>query len=623
MQPPTTVSWKSMPDTVRTMGREPCSMAPQKLRRTAIYGRVSTQHEAQLSAFENQQAWYEREASYHDDWVIVARYYDEGVTGTAAQKRPEFMRMLEDAKQHKFDLLVTREVCRFARNTVDALSTTRMLSNLNIEVFFIQDNIWTMSGDGELRLSLMSMLAQEESRKVSERVLAGQSISRKNGTLYGNGNILGYDRKGDTYVINPEQAYSVRKIYELYADGLGYQKICNELMRLGCKNASDKVQWSVDRIGRILRNATYKGYICYNKSHSNNFLEQKRVNHRDEEFVYMKGDFEPIVSEKLWNQCEEIRLRKSAAQRGEDGKTRKFGRREPQSVWSNLLRCSCGSAFARFLWRINEDGKKVYGYECYRQKRSATASYLRKHGLDQSIVCEEKSIPGWHLDLMAYAVFTNVWGDQKEAVLLACQMIEECAVAEQHTASTVTEGLKHKLERLKRQQSGLREMRALGDITREEFQQDNQKLQQDIDALEQQLADSRASQENSEAPINMDRIKATLNQWLDLSGPVIPDALIEQFVLQVVVEDRNVFNWTLNLDFNTTCLIPPSEIARRQYHEKRTDGAIDSMLSKHITNPQKVWGFLITEEHARAYCKEIGQRFFAKKWKDIVLYVSI
>ena len=104
---------------------------------------------------------------------------------------------------------------------------------------------------------------------------------------------------------------------------------------------------------------------------------------------------------------------------------------------------------------------------------------------------------------------------------------------------------------------------------------------------------------------------------------MIPDALIEQFVLQVVVEDRNVFNWTLNLDFNTTCLIPPSEIARRQYHEKRTDGAIDSMLSKHITNPQKVWGFLITEEHAREYCKEIGQRFFAKKWKDIVLYVSI
>ncbi|MBQ1237446.1 MAG: recombinase family protein, partial [Oscillospiraceae bacterium] len=197
----------------------------------------------------------------------------------------------------------------------------------------------------------------------------------------------------------------MRKIFELYAEGLGYQKICNELIRLGCKNASGKIQWSVERIGRILRNATYKGYICYNKSHSNNFLEQKRINHRDEEFVCVKGDFEPIVSEELWDRCREIRLRKSAAQRDENGKTRKFGRKEPQSVWSDLLRCSCGSSFARFLWRTNEDGKKIYGYECYRQKRSATASYLRKHGLDESIVCEEKSIPGWHLDLMAYIIF--------------------------------------------------------------------------------------------------------------------------------------------------------------------------------------------------------------------------
>ena len=598
-------------------------MGIQRLRRTAIYGRVSTQHEAQLSAFENQQAWYEREASHHEDWVIVERYYDEGVTGTAAQKRPEFMRMLEDAQEHKFDLLVTREVCRFARNTVDALSTTRFLSSLNIEVYFIQDNIWTMSGDGELRLSLMATLAQEESRKVSERVLAGQSISRKNGTLYGNGNILGYDRRGDTYVVNPEQAYSVRKIYELYAQGLGYKKICNELVRLGCKNASGKVQWSVERIGRILRNATYKGYICYNKSHSNNYLEQKRINHRDEEFVYRKGDFEPLVSEELWNRCEEIRIRKSAPQRDENGNTRKFGRREPQRVWGNLLRCSCGSAFARFLWRRNSDGKKIYGYECYRQKRTATASYLRKHGLDDSIVCKEKSIPAWHLDLMAYIVFSNVWGNQRDAVLMACQMIEECAVEEQRATGTVSEGLKRRIERLKKQQSGLREMRSLSDITREEFQQDNQKLQQEIDALEQQLADLSSTGGTVESPINMDKIKATLNQWMDLAGPMIPDALIEQFILQVVVEDSNTFNWTLNLEKDPTGLIPPSEIVRRKYHEKRSNGAIDAMLSQHITNPQTVLGILITEDHAREYCKQIGQKFFAKKWTNKLLYISI
>ena len=124
-----------------------------------------------------------------------------------------------------------------------------------------------MDGDGELRLTIMATLAQEESRKISERVRAGQKISREKGVLYGTGNILGYDRVGGTYQINPEQAYTVRKIFELYDQGLGYKRICAELVRLGCKNAHGNVEWKVDRIGRILRNATYKGYIGYNKSH--------------------------------------------------------------------------------------------------------------------------------------------------------------------------------------------------------------------------------------------------------------------------------------------------------------------------------------------------------------------
>lgn len=126
-----------------------------------------------------------------------------------AKKRPAFLRMLEDARAGKFDLIVTREVCRFARNTVDTLVTTRELKNLGIEVYFVEDNIWTMDGDGELRLTIMATLAQEESRKVSERVRAGQKISRENGVLYGNGNIIGYDRVGNTYVINEEQAETV------------------------------------------------------------------------------------------------------------------------------------------------------------------------------------------------------------------------------------------------------------------------------------------------------------------------------------------------------------------------------------------------------------------------------
>ena len=175
-------------------------------RTVVYYGRVSTEHEAQLAALENQLQWYDDQTERHSNWNVLRKYIDGGITGTQAKKRPAFLRMLEDARAGKFDLIVTREVSRFARNTVDTLVTTRELKNLGIEVYFVEDNIWTMDGDGELRLTIMATLAQEESRKVSERVRAGQKISRENGVLYGNGNIIGYDRVGSTYVINEEQA---------------------------------------------------------------------------------------------------------------------------------------------------------------------------------------------------------------------------------------------------------------------------------------------------------------------------------------------------------------------------------------------------------------------------------
>ena len=504
-------------------------------RRVAIYGRVSTEHEAQVNAMENQKAWYEGIAQQHPEWSIVGRYFDEGITGTAAQKRPAFMQMLEDARLRKFDLLITREVCRFARNVVDTLSITRELAQINVEVYFIQDNIRTMDGDGELRLSLMATLAQEESRKISERVLAGQKISRQKGVLYGTGNILGYDRVNGTYVINPEQAYVVRKIFELYAAGMGYSKICAELIRLGCKNAHGDVKWTMERIGRILRNATYKGYIGYNKSHSDGYLSQKRVNHRDEAFEYIKGNFEPIVSEELWNRCEEIRLQKGVKLLDNNGATRKFGRKEPQSIWTSKLRCSCGSAFRRFLWHSNQNGKKTYGYECYRQKREVSRRYLEAHGLDTSQICTSKSIPYWHIDLMAQKVFQAVWKDRKDAVLLACQMIEECAVQQSSQSSAVLDGLQSRADKLKVRLKRLREIYADGDISREEFLSDSQQLHSELEHLKQQIQDLSNKDSAADPIIDLKKIQSILNQWIDLSAPVIPDALVDQFILQVVV----------------------------------------------------------------------------------------
>lgn len=195
-------------------------------RKVAIYARVSTEHEAQISALENQAQYYDELLERHPDWELVERYIDEGITGTSIHKREGFLKMMKDAENKKFDLVITREVSRFARNTVDTLQQTRILKTYGVEVWFTEDNIWTLNDeDGELRLSIMATLAQNESKKISQRVKAGQMISFKNGVLYGNGNILGYDRVGSNLIVNKEQADTVRRIFDLYTNGYGVRKI--------------------------------------------------------------------------------------------------------------------------------------------------------------------------------------------------------------------------------------------------------------------------------------------------------------------------------------------------------------------------------------------------------------
>ena len=333
-------------------------MANRNRERTVVfYGRVSTEHEAQLAALENQLQWYDDQAKYHSNWNVIDKYIDEGITGTQAKKRPSFLRMIEDAKNHKFDLIVTREVCRFARNTVDTLVVTRELKNYGIEVYFVEDNIWTMEGDGELRLTIMATLAQEESRKTSERVKAGQKISRDNGVLYGNGNILGYDREGDTYVINEDQAQTVRMIYDLYDEGCGMTKIAKILTERRRINSVGEVSWSASKLSRILHNSTYKGYQAYLKSFSNNFLEQKRINnHNKSTYMYVKGAFPAIISEEQWERVQKKISDKTVHQPHPDGKRLSYGKKGTNDRWLKKLKCNCGSNYRKNLWHRNKSG---------------------------------------------------------------------------------------------------------------------------------------------------------------------------------------------------------------------------------------------------------------------------
>ena len=264
-------------------------------KRVVFYPRVSTKHDLQMEAFEYQLQWYEQLLSKHPEWNLIkpiSYYMDKGITGTSTKKRKGFNQMMEDAVHNEFDLIITREVCRFARNTVDTLSCSRLLKGYKVEIYFHDDDIWSLDEEGEYRLTMMAANAQEESRRTSRRVRNGQEISRLNGMPYGSGNILGYDRADrGRFIINEEQAKTVKTIFQLYNAGIGMRKIQWELEGLGCVRSSGLKEWTPSVISRILHNPFYCGILEYNKSYSKGYLEQDRVkNNGEREILRKKGE---------------------------------------------------------------------------------------------------------------------------------------------------------------------------------------------------------------------------------------------------------------------------------------------------------------------------------------------
>ena len=290
-------------------------------RKVAIYARVSTEHEEQLSALEYQVQYYDEILKKHPDWELYERYIDEGITGTSIKKRKRFIKMIQDAHEGHFDLIITREVSRFARNTVDTLQETRKLKKIGVEVYFTEDNIWTFNDeDGELKLTIMATLAQNESKKTSQRVKAGQKISFLNGVFYGTGNILGYDRVGSDMIINEEQAKTVRIIYDMFLKGKGSTDIKAYLELNDIPTATGLKKWSASSIVRVLRNPFYAGTIIYRKSYIPDYLEQKPKKNRGEvEQITVEGKHQSIITKDEFKKVQEMLEQHSVIKEGKKG----------------------------------------------------------------------------------------------------------------------------------------------------------------------------------------------------------------------------------------------------------------------------------------------------------------
>lgn len=569
-------------------------------RSVVFYGRVSTEHEAQLAALENQMQWYEDQAKYHPNWTVLKSYIDRGITGTQAKKRPAFMEMLNDAKYHKFDLIVTREVCRFARNTVDTLVITRQLKEIGIEVYFVEDNIWTMDNDGELRLTIMATLAQEESRKTSERVRAGQKISRDNGVLYGNGNILGYDRLGDTYVINEDQAETVRIIYDLYLKGNGFNKIVNELVRLKRKDSSELVRWDATKVSRILHNATYKGYQGYYKSHKNNHLDQKTIVNRDEDtYLYVKGRFTPIISEEVWDKCKALRESKLTLRKTQEGKLERTGTRTSEDIWAKRLICRCGHRMRKDRWHVNKTGL-TYGYKCYNVLNNGSKQARIDAGLDADKYCDMGTIADWKFDLMLHELLKALNLNNDDLIKKAYNQFENSYTKETKAARELRDA-EAKLRKIRIKLENLTEMRVNGEIDKQEYSSLKAKINGEMLIAEKEIDDIKRvvlEEERKATPlVSIDVFRSMAVEDLDFTKPIRHSALVNTMIKKIVPNTSLDFKWYLNL------------------YPKRDDADDEDY--------KEVVEFTIDYDVAKDFRNNRGEMLRQNQWKDLTVRVMI
>ena len=314
--------------------------------RVTYYARVSSESDEQLNSLGNQISYYEDLIKRNKHWTFVPGYIDEGLSGISTKKRENFNRMIDDAAEDKFDLVITKEISRFARNTLDSIQFTRQLLSYGVGVFFQNDNINTLDEDSELRLSIMSSIAQDELRKLSSRVKFGHQQAIKDKVVLGNSRIFGYTKDDGRLVIDEDQAIMVRELFELYATGqYSMKQIETIFWNKGYRNHNgNKIAHTT--MSNMIANPKYKGYYAGNKVRVIDMFSKKQKFLPPEEWVMFKdetGEIVPaIVSEEVWDAANAVLKRRS-----DDVKSRQGICNHANLLTGKLYCTCCGTAYYR------------------------------------------------------------------------------------------------------------------------------------------------------------------------------------------------------------------------------------------------------------------------------------
>lgn len=519
--------------------------------RVTYYARVSSESDEQLNSLGNQIQYYEDFIRRNAAWTFVPGYIDEGLSGISTKHRENFNRMVEDAAEDKFDLIITKEISRFARNTLDSIQFTRQLLSYGVGVFFQNDNINTFDEDSELRLSIMSSIAQDELRKLSSRVKFGHQQAIRNNVVLGNSRIFGYRKDQKRLVIDDEQAPMVRELFELYAtDQYSMKQIETLFWEKGYRNLNGK-KIAHTTMSNMISNPKYKGYYVGNKVKVVDMFTKKQKFLPPDEWVMFKdetGEIVPaIVSEELWEQANTILRRRS-----DDVKNRQGICNHANLLTGKLFCTCCGTAYYR---RESQDkqGHKNSKWVC---------SGKIKNGADS---CDSFPIYEDEIKPLLLDVFRDTEASAEALIEEYVEMYRTLEHGGQLEAQIAA--IRKKLDTVEQKRMKLLTYNAQGKLDDADFLAMNKQCSSEAKELQAQLVDLTAQQESAgNMKQQLDTIRTVLrNAQKDAADGVITKEFVARYIDKIFVTPEG--DGSLRLDikiFTGECCEKHLQNLRRQ-----------------------------------------------------------
>ena len=506
-----------------------CSIYDLPLRVT-FYARVSTDKDEQLNSLENQEAYFTEMIKGARKWTFIPGYIDEGITGTSVAKRERFLEMIQDAQSGRFDLILTKEVSRFARNTVDSLTYTRDLLRWNVGVFFINDGINTLDPDSELRLTIMSGIAQDESRKISSRVKFGSREAIKKGRVFGNSRIYGYDYVDKRLVINDEEAVFVRELFEHFATG---NFSLNALERLfwekGYRNTKGgRINHAA--MAQVIRNPKYKGWFCGGKTTIADPFDQRQIRLPQAEWIMHPDENIPaLVSEETWQKANDILARRSADVKSHRG----------QYTHANLLSCKmycthCGALYHRQTSTAYHSKAPNSSWVCSGKKKRGTHT------------CPSRYIWESEMKDVLFTLFRGFRQSREDVARRILQTLEQ--LQPKASIARDMEKVQEAIDKLKARREKLLDLNVAGHLSDEDFAAMVKEIGRQLEEQKELLASLQAKQDKAlDIHKRLQTIQAAFDTFDTLATPEdITPALVDAVISRIDVTTQGD---VIHLDF--------------------------------------------------------------------------